>query len=161
MATETTERVNFLTKLYEIQIAHLRHHETMRAQSTNYIVLISIALLGIIPAQAFADTLGPSSIFIGAISVVLLNVFGALLSWEHFERSDLHARTAAAYREQASHLLQSAETFEPTMIRQNAHQAHYSRYKLLGKLKLYWLWIWLHALLAVLGVIAGLLNLPK
>lgn len=79
------------SRMYIEQVAHARHHETLRAQSTNPVVVVSAALLAFLASNA--ATLGRQAMI--GVFLIVVNVYGLLMSLKHYERSHLHVTVAS------------------------------------------------------------------
>jgi hypothetical protein len=154
MATlSAQDYVTYLARLYEGQVQHLRHHEVMRSQATNYILVASVGLLSLLAAKGiFGYGWEPTGKILVCILIVLLNGFGALMSLKHSERSQLHSATGSSYRKQISKLFEATEFEPPEAIRVAAHERHRAAHPVLLNVPLYQLWVALHALLGILSV---------
>ena len=95
------DNVDVWIRMYEEQLRHARHHETLRSQSTNIIVAISAAIVAFLGSDASENT---SSTFLGTF-LIGINVYGLLMSLKHYERSRLHVKVANAYRRRVSELV--------------------------------------------------------
>lgn len=134
-------------RLYESQIHHVQHHESLRAQSTNLIVAVSGAVLAFL---ATAD-LPQQRLGFLAVFLIIINLYGVLMSRKHNERARLHATVGAQYRDAISEASPLGDQ-RPNDIRERARASHFSEFKLMGKVKASALWAGLHLLIAVLGI---------
>lgn len=131
--------------MYEEQIRHVRHHESLRSMSTNIAVVVSAAILGLAAAGATSEQQWILSSFL-----ILLNVYGLLMSAKHYERSRLHHAVSAKYRE----VISKGSKFDGHVIdelRCQARREHKNRHFMIRRVRAYWMWCGLHALLAALG----------
>ncbi|MAB14885.1 MAG: hypothetical protein CMI59_13400 [Parvibaculum sp.] len=135
-------------RFYEGQIEHVRHHERMRSQATNVVVVISAAMLAFL-ASSGTTVLVHSSVSIAVgLFIVVANIYGCLMSSKHYERSRLHADVAAKYRIVVSSMI-SDEVHNAEEVRRSAHQEHSKM--LLTRIKANWLWSGLHILIGFIG----------
>ena len=141
--------VEIWLRMYEGQHVHARHHEVLRTQSTNLIVLISAALLALSGSQ----TGHLDGSIIGAF-IIVVNLYGLLMSLKHYERSRLHASVGAEYRNVISDNTAIGGQHLDN-IRTMAHQSHKP---MLGiqKLRAFVLWVGLHILLLLIGLFLAL-----
>lgn len=138
-------------RMYEEQIRHVRHHEALRSSSTNFVVVISAAVLGLFAADMTSEwrwLLGPF--------VVVINVYGLLMGLIHYERSRLHHAVADRYRDVISESCK-AGGHEMNELRRAARREHFGHSRLPRWLRVYRLWCGLHILLAALGVSLSIL----
>ena len=87
-------------RMYEEQVRHGRHHEVLRSQSTNMVLAISAALLAFISSDYTAA--GHDKLV--SVFIVVINVYGLIMSLKHYERSRLHVGVAGKYRDVVSEL---------------------------------------------------------
>jgi hypothetical protein len=62
----------------------------------------------------------------------------------------MHMRRAACYRNEIDNLYPGLNLKE---LKTKADQAHYDRFKHVGKLALTWLWVALHLVVAIVGIL--------
>ena len=135
-------------RMYEEQLRHARHHETLRSQSTNIIVAISAAIVAFL-GTGVSDNASPT--LLGTF-LIAINGYGLLMSLKHYERSRLHVEVAGAYRRRVSEVAAlSGHTLDAT--RQCAHSAHKVNFKNSRRLRAYVLWSGLHLVLAAFGIV--------
>lgn len=145
--------VDKLFALYSEQIEHARHHEVMRAEATNYILVASTALIGFISADKFGSAFGPHARIAAVVVTILLNIYGMLLSAKHYERNRLHARVAGKYRTEISDRFAHAGFTAPNALRKAGRDEAQRRHPFLYEIRLNWLWIALHMLFIVIAVV--------
>ena len=132
--------------MYQEQITHVRHHETLRSQATNLIVVISGALLAFLSSTAATPG---RQITLGTFLIVV-NLYGLLMSLKHYERSRLHVTVASKYRDFLSQLT----TIDGTSLndtRRSGRDQHKNEFPIVEKIRTYALWSSLHLLLAMIG----------
>jgi hypothetical protein len=133
-------------RMYEEQVRHARHHEVLRTQSTNLVVLISAALLALYGSDSTTLESWILGIFIAAV-----NLYGLLMSLKHYERSRLHVKVGSEYRAVISkNSPVGGENFND--VRGVAHEAHQSLFGT-HKIRAYMLWSGLHLVLLVIGIL--------
>ncbi len=140
------EDTDILWGLYQDHRAEGRHQEDQRATATNIIIAISAGLLGIIALDAqltVADI--PLSAFL-----VLVGLFGALLSAKHHERFWFHMERARQYRDALEKLLPTTNIME---LKKKADSITRKRHPLMNKFDLFGLWVILHLGIASLGIL--------
>lgn len=140
-------------RMYEEQVRHARHHETLRAQSTNTVIAISAALLALLAS----NVVSADRRFILGAFLVVVNVYGLIMSLKHYERSRLHVGVAGKYRDiisQASAL--AGNTLND--MRSAGQSAHADRFPWIARVRAYALWSGLHLVLAVVGVFVSIIR---
>lgn len=140
------EDTDILWGLYQDHRSEGRHQEDQRATATNLIIAISAGLLGLISLDAeltVADI--PLSVFL-----ILVGLFGALLSAKHHERFWFHMERACQYRDAVEKLLPTTNIRE---LKQAADSITRKKHPFLNRLGLFRLWVALHLGIASLGVL--------
>lgn len=136
------------SRMYQEQIFHVRHHETLRAQSTNLIVVVSATLLAFLASSAAS----PGRQVVLGVFLVAVNIYGLLMSLKHYERSRLHATVASKYRDVLS---ENTPVGDQTLnaARASGHQIHGERFSVpfVANVRAYVMWSGLHVLLALIG----------
>lgn len=137
-------------RMYEEQVRHARYHESLRSSSTNIAVVVSAAVLGLFAAADLAS----DQRWMLALFLIVINAYGLMMSLKHYERSRLHHAVSGRYR----NVISEATKFDSYVLNElrcAAHSEHKARRWLMWRVRAYWMWCGLHALLALLG--AGLL----
>ena len=75
--------VEIWLRMYEEQVRHARHHETLRSQSTNVIIILSAAILAFLSSEYIPS--GQHVVL--ATFLVLANAYGFVMSLKHYERN--------------------------------------------------------------------------
>jgi hypothetical protein len=140
------KNLEYWARMYQEQITHARHHETLRAQATNLIVVISGALLAFLSSNAVT----PGRQVILGTFLIVVNIYGLLMSLKHYERNQLHVTVAREYR---NFLSKNASAFGKTLneIRALGIQEHKENFPIIRNVRTYALWSGLHLLLAMIG----------
>lgn len=133
-------------RMYEEQVRHGRHHETMRSQATNLIVVMSGAALAFVASGNASES---DTSVLGAF-IIAINVYGFLMSMKHYERSRQHVSVAAEYRTVVSeHSPIGGATIND--VRSRAKAEHSKHFPVSRRIRAYVLWAGLHLVLAILG----------
>ena len=133
-------------RMYEEQVRHARHHELLRSNSTNLVVVVSGAVLGLFAADMASDQRWMLALFL-----ILTNVYGLMMSLKHYERSRLHHAVSGRYR----NVISEASKFDNYVLNElrcHAQSEHKARRSLMWHVRAFWMWCGLHALLALLGI---------
>lgn len=139
--------VEIWLRMYEEQVRHGRHHETLRSQSTNIVIAISAALLAFVSSPTLESN---QNILIG-LFIVVINIYGVLMSLKHYERSRLHVRVGGKYRNTISDMSKIGD-MAINEARKEGHDSHQSHFPLVRKFRAYQLWIGLHVVLGLIGL---------
>ena len=135
-------------RMYEEQIRHARHHETLRTQSTNVIIVLSAATLALLSSE-YASA---GQRIVLAIILIFGNTYGVIMSMKHYERNRLHVAVADLYRSMISQhsLLQGTSLHEQ---RQIGHEKHRVRFRFIGRIRAHWLRYGLHVAIAMMFLV--------
>ena len=143
------KNVDVWLRMYEEQTRHIRHHELMRTQATNLVVVISAALLALYGTK----TVEVGALLIGPF-IAAVNLYGLLMSMKHYERSLLHASVGSAYRAKVSeHSAIDGQSIND--VRHVAHEKHAMGSRM-SSVRAHWLWSGLHGLLILAGLVIAL-----
>lgn len=142
-----------LLKTIEEQWSQARQSEDQRATMTNYIIAISTAILGFIVNRGLVRDVLPLTILL-----VLLGVFGAIVSAKLYERFNLHVHRIGKYIRRLEELHPDAQVRQ---LQNTADEEHKSEFPRLVKLRLHWLWLALHSSIALLGVVTTVIALAR
>jgi hypothetical protein len=137
--------LDIITKIYDENCNHSRHHENLRATMTNLIIFAATGLLGLITFDqklTFGDL--PLALFLA-----ILGIFGALFSAKHYERLRLHRGRARVLLD-AMHA-RSPSTQIKTLLAE-ADQHNERQFPSLTHWKLTHFWTALHLFIAILGL---------
>lgn len=137
-----------LIELWNEQRAHTRQIENQRAQLTNIVILVVAAGLGFVAQKG----IGPSVLSV-TLPMTLLGVYGSLACMKYRERAALHAM-------QALRLRAKLDALHPSLGIESGwadtHRDLQTRFPRLIKLRLYALWVALHAGVGVVGAVLTL-----
>lgn len=110
---------------------------------TNFLLIITAGLSGLIVQQKLSTATAPL-----AILIALIGVYGALVSAKYHERAQYHLTQARAL---------TRALVDMNILPENRHldefrEAHYRAYPTLHRIRLHWLWTGLHLAVAAYGV---------
>ncbi len=123
---------------------HARQHEAQRATATNMILLLASADLGAMATLHLGYRTVPL-----ALALVLLGLFGFLLSAKHYERAERSVAIAVEFErlldevDEALKIATSKKTGEQTNARQHP---------IVSRIRLNQVWSTLHLLVLAVGV---------
>ena len=163
MTQDNENDMEIWQRMYEEEMRQARHHETLRFHSTSIIILISTAIL----AYLSSDSVPASNVqnFMMGAFLFVVNVFGVLIGLKHYERNRQHAAFGGEYRKlifttQGRHGLFTTQGRQGLKeSRESAEDAHRKRFRIIHKIRAYFLWGLLHGLFASLGVCFMILSL--
>jgi len=138
------DKNDILWGMYQEHTTQGRHHEVQRASLTNIVIVVAGGIIAFIAQGGVTRDK-----WIMAAFLIVLGCFGALFSAKQYERSRFHITAAGLYRKE----LESLTPIDLTTIRNNAEKKHKGEYPWLESIRLYWLWIIVHLLIAGLGVV--------
>lgn len=127
------------------QRQQLRQSEDQRSAMTNYLLVITAGLTGLIVAQKF--TLGSLPL---AALIVVIGLYGALTSMKYHERATYHLHQARGLTQT---LIDLGVLDQHDRNIEAKRQAHYAAYPRLSKIRLHLLWTGLHAANATFGAV--------
>ena len=139
--------VEIWLRMYEEQVRHIRHHETLRTHSTNVVVVLSAGVLGLLSS----GVVPPEIQYLLAVFLALINAYGFVVSKKHYERSRLHQQVSSRYRA----VISDHSALEKTNLndqRDIAHREHYGQSTTIAKLPAHRLWSWLHVIIVLLAI---------
>ena len=146
MEKTRSDHLDVWVRMYEEQTRHARHHESLRSTSTNIAVIVTAAALGLFAADVTSDQR-----WVLALFVILINVYGLLMSRKHYERSRLHHAVSGSYRDVISEFSTVGEN-AVNKRRSRARNEHEAGHPLLGRrMQANLLWSGLHIVMAALG----------
>jgi hypothetical protein len=157
------DKTDVLLQLYTEERAQARQSEDQRATLTNIIIVIVGAGLAFISDQKLADEALALS-----VPMMVIGVFGAVVSAKYFERWYRHWTRAYAYRAQLFDLYPDIDvqlgsySHEPTRKRTDVYEREADdRFKRSSKWRLYSLWIGFHCAIIVGGGLLTVLILVE
>lgn len=138
-------------RMYEEHCTHGRHHETLRATTSN--ILLAVAA-GIIAVVTHGDT--PLLIEYWPLTTLLIciGLFGALFSAKYHERFCMHTERARQYRDALEVSLPATQIRK---LKTAADAISKAKFPKLFDLRLHRFWVALHLAVATLGVILTIL----
>ena len=135
-------------RMYGEQVRHARHHETLRMHSTNIIIVISAAVLAFLSSNGVS----PLQHYILASFLILVNVYGLVMSLKHYERNRLHVAVSSQYRDVISkHSVLQEHNLNKE--RESGHKRHKVGFRRVMKIRAYQLWYGLHIILILMALI--------
>lgn len=142
---------DILFKLYTENTTHARHHEVMRQQVTNIVLVASGLLL------AFTSRKDSFTIIDAAppALVIVLGLLGMVTTSKHYERARLQLQRASQFRE----ALPGGKWIRS--IKGKADATHKTTYPRFSSVRLNWLWLGFHAMVMVIGALVTWMVLAK
>lgn len=137
-----------LLAYWQEQRTHARHTEDQRATLTNLILIISAATLGFLSQWGW--TLRSLSI---TVPLIFLGLYGAVASEKLYERNLHHHRQAGAFSRLLSETTGAPDHDEAL---QDVRRDFAAEHPVMHRLRLYMLWITLHVMIALLGVVLSI-----
>ena len=141
MADETDILLNFC----EEEWIQARQCEDQRAIITNMVLVIASAALGLLSQKGLAIEMLPVTIFL-----IVLGVYGALTSQKYYERHQFHIERARAWRKRLEELHPKSQI---NKVREEAIAKHSKKFKRLEKIHLHTLWLYLHMVITLMGIV--------
>lgn len=141
-----------LWNIYQEHCEWERHHEQQRASATNLLLAIAAGVLSVVTFDGeFSHSDLPLTIF-----VIIQGFFGALFVSKQYERFRTHQQRANEYRD-------ALDALHPNIriksLRSVADEKIGEQYPHLRRIRLHKLWLALHLLIAIFGIVLTLMIL--
>ena len=140
-----SDAIDILTNYIDRQWSQAQQSENQRATITNYILVIVAALQALIAQRSFDM---PSLAL--AVFIALLGVFGMVTSAKYYERFRCAASHAGRAMERLHEVCPDVDLDE---IESRGKASHLRRYPHLARVRLNWLWLGLHTIIILVGVV--------
>lgn len=141
-----SDTTDALISIMERNFVQAQHHEQQRATLTGIIVIIASAIQGGLTQTGFNKNSLPLT-----ITLIFLGVFGAVATLKLYERFKHHDSRSDNLLIRLDELLPEAQIMKRL---DSAYNKHTSKYPRLSKsIRLHKLWVTLHILIAVLGIV--------
>ncbi|MEM9359945.1 MAG: hypothetical protein AAGB04_27485 [Pseudomonadota bacterium] len=137
------EQVDLLLRLYVEEKTYARAHENTRSVVTNIIAAAAALLVGFVTfddAVDFNDI--PMSVFL-----IIIGIFGAIISLKQYERTRLHLYRAEYILKQ----IQSVSSMDLVAAKSYSYDSNEKRFGWLYRRKLNFLWTVLHLFISTIG----------
>jgi hypothetical protein len=137
-----------LWKLYQDHMAHARHLEVLRASTATVLLAVTAGVLGLLgTSHAWPLTYEqlPLSVFL-----VLIGFFGSLFAAKYHERISFHINRGDEYRDRLDGQFPAARIKRSDEL---ADLKTRTRHSFLYNRRLWHLWVSLHLLVALLGMV--------
>ncbi len=146
------DKTDVLWSMYQEHAATARHHETLRANVTNFILLVGGGIGTLVSSGGFNHADLPLTILL-----TFLGIFGIVFSASHSERYLAHKMRATAYRQQLDDLV-FKEGKKLAEIRDDIDAERKRKYPILSLLvNTHWLWILFPLVIAILGIVLSVI----
>jgi len=130
-----------------------KQSEDQRATLTNIILGVASAVTVLIAQKGLAKDTLPLSVLL-----IVLGIYGAVASEKLYERHQMHSTRASVYRERIDELHPNAQLL---VRRSEAFKRHDPNFPKLSKIRLHYLWLTLHSLIALAGLILTIISTVK
>jgi hypothetical protein len=145
MANDT----DILLQLSADEWAQARQSEDQRATMMNILLLITSAIIGLISQRGLVLEALPLTILL-----ILLGIYGAVISEKLYETFWFHVTRASFYRGRLDKLKSTAQILK---LNQLADTKHTSEFPRMQKIRLHSLWLMLHLSIALAGLVLTLI----
>ncbi|CCH15576.1 hypothetical protein [Micromonospora lupini] len=139
------DEVDVILQMWLSRWEQIRQSENQRTATTNIIIVVVSALLGLIASKGLKPVMLPA-----AITVTVLGAYGGVLSAKYYERFRFHLAEAAALRQRLNERF-AALDLEAMQAAVYTNQA--AAFPRLIRIPLYGLWVTLHGIVAIAGLI--------
>ncbi|WP_406084529.1 hypothetical protein OHA01_08920 [Micromonospora zamorensis] len=137
------DEVDVLLQMWLNRWEQIRHSEVQRSVTSNMLLVLVGVGLGLIGQKGLGSQLLPVT-----LGILASGLFGMLLSVKYYERFRFHLSEAAALRAKLDERFPAIE-LESSRSYLNDDQAR--NFPLLIKIRLYWLWLAMHAVISLAG----------
>jgi len=131
----------------------IRHTENQRAMLTNLIILIASGVLGLSFQQGMTRTIIPL-----AVLMIILGLFGVITTMKLYERYMFLQTRLDCFYEHIDVLHPKAHF---KTLKDKADTNHKRKFPVLDKIRVHWLWLLIHGIISVAGVILLMLTYGK
>ena len=145
--------------LVQDNFEHARSHEDYRARTVNLTLTVGSILVASLAIEGFSE----KSILIWQWSItfqaliglclIAVGVYGALLSYKHYERNRMHVKVAQELLAKLSESSPKLLPFNTVELFENFKNTHTWKAKRAEPIKLNWLWTGFPLLLAIFGLL--------
>jgi hypothetical protein len=142
-----------LLKFVEQQWVEAKQSEDQRAAITNVILLIVAAVVGFMAQKS----LSRSHLLLSSLLIVL-GLYGAIASAKLYERHQFHIERLKYWRKKLNELHPKTEL---EALKELAVQSHNARFPWLKNVRLYYLWVFLHLIIMIAGIVITAVILYK
>lgn len=132
-----------LIHMIQEQWTQARQSESQRAIMTNFIIIISSAILGFLVKTGAGKEAIPLTVFL-----TLLGILGAIVSEKLYERFYLHVQRVGRMMERLDELLPNAKICH---LEEIADEKHRERFPVMVRIRLHYLWTGIHVAIAIIG----------
>jgi uncharacterized membrane protein YeaQ/YmgE (transglycosylase-associated protein family) len=143
------DTTDVLLKFCEQQWTEAKQSEDQRATFTNIILLIASAVVGVIAQKGVSKGMLPLSILL-----IVLGLFGAMVPRKLYERHQFHIHRLQNWRKRITELHPDSFLEE---LKNEAVATHKKEFPISSRLRLNYLWVILHLLIAFAGSILTVL----
>lgn len=140
-------------RMYAEHCSHARHHETLRATTSNILLAISAGIIAVVTRgdRPFLIEYWPLTALL-----VCIGIFGALFSAKYHERFCMHTERARQYRDALEASLPATDL---RRLKKTADRVTKAKFPRMFDLRLHKFWVCLHLAIAAMGVIMTILLL--
>ncbi len=147
------ETYELLFRMMEENWLHARQAENKRAMIATVNLLVASAMNGIVAFTGLSQKILPLTLW-----MIVLGIYGIATSVKLYERSQFHILRARKLRTRLDELCPQAQVEE---LRRKAEDEHKAHYAFTMNVRLNTIWIGLHILIEVLGILYTIISLLK
>jgi hypothetical protein len=148
-----SDEISVLLKFCEEEWAQRRQSENQRATITNILMTAAVAIVIIIIQNGASRSVIPF-----AALLIFIGIYGALITAKFYERSEVSMFLVKHWRKRIDELCPESRLLEYSKA---ALQEHAQNYTILRKVRLYFLWIFLHLSVAIIGCFLLAISLSR
>ena len=149
-----SEDKEILWNYYQEEMKQAINHESSRASITNMILIIAGVIISIV---TYDDSIElndiPHTVFL-----IIIGLFGIIFNIKYYERYSFHYSRSKGYR---ILLEEKFSNIDFNSSREKSNTENLSRFKIISKVRLNWLWLILNSMISVFGLVLTLKILLK
>ncbi len=123
---------------------HARLSEEQRGTITNFIIVITVAVLGFLMNRGLDKSAVPITTMLA-----VLGIYGAIISQKYYERFSHHVARIEMMRSRIDEIRPSLKGVQ---LLEMANTEHQKKFSVWSKIRLNRLWLVLHASIALIGI---------
>lgn len=148
------DTTDILMSMIEENWNQIRHSEDQRATITNLIIIIVSVIHGVLTQTGFTKNVLPLTLFL-----IILGLYGIVITAKLYERTQMLVNRARKYRHRLNELLPEAHV---ELLKKAADEEHFKRFPIISKkIRLSRLWLALHGMIVILGIIYSVIILIR
>ena len=143
--------IEVLLKYCEEVWNQVRHLENQRATFTNFMLVVSVGIIGFVMQNGLSTASLPLT-----IALVVLGFYGAIASYKFYERHQFHRSHSELWLAEINRQVAEAKFKK---FAQLAFEKHNRQFPVMSKVHVHTLWITFNLLIVLAGILLTMLSL--